>query len=756
MSREKEFCDIIEYTRKFENEFHFFFTNEYCHECPDVDAIKESSLVAEDGTFHFKMLTGSRFFEDLTFSFTILREIANLTNLNSAEKTAFEWIFKVYCWIGRIKSSLSAGIPYCQQHSIGQAKAEELVSEGDTLLKELPDNLIQLLSFHNIHLSTSLSGLSMSITLGETDAVRSCGLILIRWWRFLYNALKSDYSHVSVWKNKTKDLVDDYERLQRGDESRLMKEPKALIPYYQCRDQAERLLCKLDDLFLTPSSDSIEKCSLVLKLCRNVIHTRSCLAASQAYAKSQYSDDTAVIDNSLLLLDALAERTELTGHTAPVRIDISQNTTSTTDSAREQCRSALHNVLKNALISVAISHTDLNALCSVRAWEIENAIYDICSSNQPDIYVAKVKSIKCGLKDVGNLQLALSVLYGALAVDELANMTSEQLASPDIQKMMEKRTLKIRQSCLLTHQQDTSMRAEVLSENLVGNDIQCINEQPETLRRSQNVMLRHEVTNLDHLTVDQSDHNSVSKLGDALIRKKNSASSSTIPAGNVMKLITKNETSVNTKDFGNKTSIIRSRNFSDAQTEAPPAPPSLNPLSDSSLALPVIPVLKNLPLKAKPQRFAKTVSGDEILYFILPGRDGKIDQKTRVRLEPDSSSTGHKLLPNSMRKCRWSSYKTFMDFIRCKQEQLDNLVLTFKACPASDGATNNLLFVSEKADQSDRVLVLESKCSSNCCEIKCRACTKWYLVTPKFQQLFHDAFHFSDPNSLYVITVDKI
>ena len=767
---EKEIRDLIEHSRKFETEFQSFFTKEYCTECPDVDAIKESSLAAEDGTFYLEMLTGNRLFEDLNVTIFNLRQVADLSDLNTAEKVAFDWIYLLHSWINRIRSSVSADIPYCRHRSIGQARADELISEGDSLLRECPDDLLRLLRLHNIYISTSLSELTISVKLGAANNVRSHGSILIRLWPFLHNALKSDRKNLIEWNNKTMDLADDFVRLQRGDESRLMKDPKAFLPYYQCRDQAERLLCKLDDLFLTPCRESIEKCSVALQKCRSVIHTKSNFESSQAYANSQYSDDTAVINNSLLLLDALAERKELAGETLPESIEmyISQNTASPTTDTREICRRSLRDALSSALASTGISQTQANALCSMKAWEIENVLHDLYGSEKSGELQAKTTSIKRGLQDIGNLQLTLCVLNGTMTADQLVNMSSDELANPVARKIMEQQTQKVRQSHNLTRQQDTTESANGRSEDVTRKSCasQSMNNVAiKSTQLSQGILLRQETTTN---STDRKTQNFTSKssskpgMKESLTLGGISALTKS-PVGNLIKAMAKNETSAVGGRPGKTTSIVRSGyDTVSCGAVAPPAPPSLNPLSKSSLKHPG---LHKVPLEPRvepdpPPGFVRNVSDGYVFYLKVHSKDKTISHKIRVQL--DGMSVGHKVLPERLSQCGLFSQDKFYTFIQERRKWNKHTELTYKVSSASATAQDELSSITKYADENNYVITMDSKCGMDCRKSvqECRECTalpcsKSYLIPPKFHKRFRDLFHFPDQSAIYIIALKR-
>ena len=794
MPREKEILELIENTKKFENAFLSFFTNECCVECPDLDSIKETTLSAEDGTFLLEMLTGNDVFENLNDSISNLSVIADLTKLNTSEKAAFQWVSSMFRWIQRMKSSVSSNIPYCRHRSIGQEGCDKLISEGGELLQRIPDSLVLLLRLRKIYLSASVSdgklesesllekdNLSLSVATSESNAVQPLGVILLRWWSFLYNALKSDRRELLHWNVEAKGLIDNCSRLNRTDESRLTNEPKLLIPFYKCRDQAERLLIRMGDLFLTPCSQAIEQCSLALTYCQKIIYTKSSFTAFQAYVKSQYLDDGAVISNSLRLLDALAERTEIARLTVTDNAEMQNNRDSsgTIGNAREQCRCTLLDVLKSVLSGVMAAQKDAKALCATKAWEIENALYDICGCDPLDDYVAKAKSIKLGLKDAGNLQLTLSVLSGALSADQLVSMSSEDFVSPDIRKIKEEQAKKDRQSRNLTLQQNASDSANSHTGQIHYNDKRLTDVSMNgvvsgTSRERHETSIRHEKNhNFDPPENDHGAKNAYTGAQNAVSKssirntfdEKGPASQVKVNVGSLIDGIAKRDPVANSVFRGNKSSIIKSQSVTGRDgpgTCAPPAPPSLNPLSDALSkkhpAFPEQPSFKKQPPKEqfdgpKPTGLIETATGENIFHFIYLMKERT--ETSEVQLERDDLAPDHKVFPKSWRKERWVGYEKFVSFIQTKRQNRDNIELKFKIRPASDNAAKGLKWLTGKSEESKLVLVMDSKCEVDCHSKNCQDCAKLYLLTPQFQRRFGDLFHLSDPTSMYVLTWRK-
>jgi Transcription factor S-II (TFIIS), central domain len=170
------------------------------------------------------------------------------------------------------------------------------------------------------------------------------------------------------------------------------------------------------------------------------------------FAESRYSDDAVATDNRHLLLDSLMERTLLVRE----QVNKSLEEKSRQGPFRNAGRTVFVSALQKALSTLDIADSDTSiAFCAVKAWEIENALFDLYQGDLGESQISseyreKAKALRRSLEDPGDLNLCVNVLCGKIDPGDLVKMTIYQLANPTVKKDREKATEVARQSVILT------------------------------------------------------------------------------------------------------------------------------------------------------------------------------------------------------------------------------------------------------------------------------------------------------------------
>lgn len=107
----------------------------------------------------------------------------------------------------------------------------------------------------------------------------------------------------------------------------------------------------------------------------------------------------------------------------------------TTDTLRLKCREMLH----NSLSGIGEMPDGTVAMPDVLAEQLEDAIFNEFRSTNSN-YKGRIRSRVLNLKDAKNPQLRINYLTGVITAKKLATMSSEEMASKDMQALRDKFT----------------------------------------------------------------------------------------------------------------------------------------------------------------------------------------------------------------------------------------------------------------------------------------------------------------------------
>jgi hypothetical protein len=170
-----------------------------------------------------------------------------------------------------------------------------------------------------------------------------------------------------------------------------------------------------------------------------------------------YKDAPAALHDRFRLLDALTDRSSVASSMG-IPMDTSlEDLISREGPFRNAGRVLIEKVLRKATEAMEIgsSRDATFSFCSLRAWEIENALYDLFQTDLGEAQISpeyrdKARTLKRSLEDVDNLTLCARVLTGEIDAPKLVRMTTEQLANPKTKQDRARAEAAARQNAVLT------------------------------------------------------------------------------------------------------------------------------------------------------------------------------------------------------------------------------------------------------------------------------------------------------------------
>jgi hypothetical protein len=458
MPREAGIRTMLVNTQQFEIQLHQFLGVDYEGDSPDRVTIPQSgSLVGEDGTFFLFRLTESPIFCELVASVESISKIAGDVLANTPGKAAFEWIRQASEWIDSMRKSVvtnrcpNAGARFAIPSSV----AVHLVNRGDQIFLNFPEDLRQILSKYKIFISTNKEGV-ITIKSRKGGAHHSVGIMCVRWCPFLLSGLKFDISNFRTWENSVMAASQEFISIREFASSyQQPNDPVLLQRYYRCRAELQALLDQCPDLVVSPAISLVENLRKVFVSTEAYIAQHGNYEAAMNFADSLYADGEAVTSNRHALLNALVGRIQL----APDDVaDHNVDEISKNGPFRAAGRNAFTKALRKGaeiLFLMEENHETVSALCSLKAWEIENALFDLYQGDLgedkiSDEYKEKARVLRRSLEDVGNVALFTRVLAGKISAEKLVNMSTEDLANPQVRKDREAATAVARQHIVLT------------------------------------------------------------------------------------------------------------------------------------------------------------------------------------------------------------------------------------------------------------------------------------------------------------------
>lgn len=716
MPREKGIREMLENTQKFEILLHAFLDEDYGGSTPDRVAIPdEGSLVGDDGTFLLYRLSGSPLFEALRSAIASISEIANNLLANTPGKVAFDWIRRAFEWIDSMNAKVTTNGAGIDQLSLPGEDAAQLLRHADQLFLDVPGDVRKTLSDHKIHISTNKDG-ELTMKLRKGGAHHSLGSTCIRWCPFLYSALKLAIVQRREWEALVANLSREFLSIRSFAEGKPPNHPVVLQRSYGVREMLTRLLENCADLFVSPTTTLVDSCLMLLTNIDSYIRTYSNLDAAKEFATSRYSDDDVVTDNRHLLLDSLLERTILAGEEVSTDLD----DTSKQGPFRGAARTLFVNAFQKAIITMDIDDSEeCSTFCAVKAWEVENALFDLCQASLGESQISseyreKARALRRSLEDAGNLDLCLRALSGDIAAEDLVRMTIDQLANPTVKKDREKATEVARQGLILTGSSAAHSANVVPSRKLppTENGVKVRNAEAEAPISQTQSPRSAGATILTAAMIDQI----TSTLGQAS------------PALSAAPTLQSVGTLRPTSKFGDLVKTARANT-------PPPPPPSL------VMALkPVVREIATAPVT--PSDAVTNASGGAHFYFSLAEGTRKFFATLHAERDPHGVANG--LLPEELKQMGRLAADGFTDFLSSKMSGGRQAVLLRLATASDRDAAQHKKFYKE----------YEGKDKARIAMFKFGDGEKAFLVTPRFHR---DAkgLTFAKATSTYLVLLSK-
>ena len=211
MPREAAVQSMLEYTEEFEHRLFMFLGKDYEGDTPDRAPYPRGTSLIEDGHFIPFRLTGSPLYQELKREISEIASIVSNVLAETPGKSAFEWIWKAVEWIDSLNSSFSRN--KSGRITLKEDVADSLVSSGEEVLLDVPEDLRRTMSQHGIFISTQKTG-KLTVKSKKKGAQYAVGTTMIRWCPVLFDALKSDLSRCKRWVEKFRSLADDYNSYQ--------------------------------------------------------------------------------------------------------------------------------------------------------------------------------------------------------------------------------------------------------------------------------------------------------------------------------------------------------------------------------------------------------------------------------------------------------------------------------------------------------------------------------------------------------------
>lgn len=458
MPREKAVRSMLENTEQFESLLSNFLGKDYDGPSPDFASYPQTgSLVDQDGAFLLFRLTGSPLYTYLKISISKISEVADKVFAATPGKEAFDWISRAVRWIDEIQSSVTKldcpcatpGTTVTRLVIPGQ-DAQRLLSQGEEILLNFPDDLRHTLSTHGIYVSTNKEG-KLTVKSKKGGAHHAVGVTAIRWCPVLFDSMKADVVRLKEWEKWVGEvsvsLISFKEQLAKGT---AMSE-ETLLRHHAFFDDVSDLVDELGEMVVVPSKSLIDSAQKLLCNLAEWLAKFSSANDKRKYAMMRYRRPSEVVSERFNMLDALAQRAALEPKIPDVAIDGRQG------HFRVACRVLLEGALQKgmSLMDLKLEDEACSSFCALKAWEIEQALFHLYHTGlngqriTPE-YRDQARALKRSLEDPENLILCSRVLAGELEAAKLVRMSTDELATPQMKEDRAKVEEAARQNVVLT------------------------------------------------------------------------------------------------------------------------------------------------------------------------------------------------------------------------------------------------------------------------------------------------------------------
>jgi hypothetical protein len=470
MPREGAVNGILESSKKFEILLHQFLGNDFGDSdraaYPDVE-----SFIGEQGEFVLFRLTGSPLYKALKSSIREISEVADNVLAETPGKAAFDWIKGAALWIMDLEDAVTNETPFRGTDKdvllIPHTSAQLLIAKGKEIFLEIPADLKSTLRRYGIFVSPNKQDETFRVFSKKGVAHHSIGGSTIRWCAILFECLKSDMRTFLSWDGDVSAVLSSCQTFWSKHKPANSLESLSERVGYTIYGFAEILSDLVEEgkasLVVSPSKsllDSLYK--VIADLLSNVKKISPGIVFE--FSKRRHNESSNLLKGRTLLLDALLYRKSLDPDgvsAAPPNIDHDERL-SAPKGFRETCRHVLGKALRKgtSLLKVAeiedappVDH--IESLCSLKAWEIENLMFDryqrqvgahLCTNE----YREKARALRYNLEDKTNPTLAPKVVLGDIDALTFITMTAEDMASQKVQLERQRLAEEARKSVILT------------------------------------------------------------------------------------------------------------------------------------------------------------------------------------------------------------------------------------------------------------------------------------------------------------------
>ena len=445
MPREGAVNGILESSSQFEVELQNFLGTDfaaggYCSDRAPYPS--KNSLVGENGEFVLFRLTGSPLFGALHTSLNSLSKVGGNLVVETPGKATFDWIKDAVAWIEQLSEAITSDSPFDNVNGnilvIPGGEAREILSKGETVFLNIPEDLKRTLSKHGIFVTTNRLEKTIRVTLKKDGAHHSVGGTVIRWCPILFECLKSDTSRLDDWEKAMTETLADFNAFFSKTRDQPKTNQENLYKWFCYREKVCDLLQEgQESLVISPQKGLVVSFHNLLTSINNYLKKHCPKAFEKDFARKWFAQSSSLVDDRFLLLDSVLYRTVAAdGHqfAAP---SIPLNALGAEKIFRDVCRDNLENCLKKAVEFVgldkgskSIARNDMNSHCAMIAWEVELEMFERFQGELgiyriSDEYRNKARSLKN--LEGKSLALCLRILTGSVDVSTLINMSAKDL-----------------------------------------------------------------------------------------------------------------------------------------------------------------------------------------------------------------------------------------------------------------------------------------------------------------------------------------
>eukprot|EP00980_Cylindrotheca_fusiformis_P009231 scaffold2012_cov193-Cylindrotheca_fusiformis.AAC.3 len=496
MPRETAVTGILRSSTDFETQLHNFLGQDYEGVNPDRASFPEpDSLVGKRGEFILYRLTGSPLFEELQARVGQLDKVAEHVLAETPGKATFEWIKSAVSWIEELSDAVSDQSPFKDGDPrlvLPSARAKSILQDGEQIFLILPDELKRTLSAHGIFVTTNKQDKTIRVTLKKDGAHHSCGGTVIRWCPVLFEALKADVRRLDNWEKSLSRILADFNAFFKATREKL-KNDENIYTWFTFQEQvAELLEYGEESLVVSPTKPFVTSFQNLLKSLQNYLVEQSSPEKNQKFATKWLAEKSSVLSDRPDLLDALLCRMSIReaspGTTSSAVFELLPDD-SVNRTFRDLCRSyiekAFYKSLKISGISSLPGLGNAEDYCAMKAWEIEDAMYERFQgeygvSRISEDYRDKARSLRWSLEAKNNVSLCFRILIGEIGIEELLDMSSEELASQKAKLDRAKAEQAAKSSALLTPgsapiESSTNLKSEPNQKDRAKNQSAALN-----------------------------------------------------------------------------------------------------------------------------------------------------------------------------------------------------------------------------------------------------------------------------------------